>query len=76
MSERIEHVAGELTIPSGPWAPIEVSQHEDDDDDIAPAGWDAFRAAAKRLKTAETEYRAAQQGYAEAVKHLSEEATK
>lgn len=35
-----------------------------------------FRAAARRLKAAELEFRAAQQAYADAVKQLSEEATK
>jgi len=36
----------------------------------------AFRAAAKRLKAAESEFRAAQQAYADAVKQLSDEAVK
>jgi hypothetical protein len=35
-----------------------------------------FAAAARRLKAAELEFQAAQRGYADAVKRLSEEATK
>jgi hypothetical protein len=35
-----------------------------------------FRAAAVRVKAADTEMRAAQQAYGEAIKRLSEEATK
>lgn len=69
--------APELLMPPVDFTPITLTRRAD----APPIGAElealtAFRAAAKRLKTAEAEYRAAQQGYAEAVKQLSEEATK
>ena len=53
-----------------------------EDPRATPVNWyaahtlDSFAEAARRLRSAEAEYRAAQQAYGEAVKQLSEEATK
>lgn len=44
--------------------------------DISYETLQMFKVAARRLKQTESDYRAAQQAYAEAVKVLSEEATK